>query len=425
MSCFHRALRGLTQAVRRTPFALVVAAGFSVALAAPPSAASQEETPVDLGGGTREEAPVSLEEAPGSVLQIHGFAVADYSYDAETGEDSFDTSAFALSLYRPIFNNRLSFFGQLTVHRPETEIFALEHGGEEGEDPEPGELEGGEHGGGEEGAVETEIDNLLIRWAASPQAGLDLTFGKFDSPLAIERDDAPLNYQATPSFLLDHGRPIKFTGLMVHEAFSPHFEGFAIVANGEELVPDADPGKTSALYGRWSPSLAGHLGLGVIYGDQGAGRNRTTAVGTLLLQPAPSWVVGGEAVSGRQERLEASGSDRWTGATLFLHHRFDHGGRAASYWAATVRGEWFDDADGLQTGAAQTVTSVTVSPQYLLGGGFYGIFHFLEGTSLRLPQLAVRLDLRWDRSDQEVFAGTGEELGRDRYSANLQLVFVF
>jgi len=422
MLCFFQALDGLTRAVRRIRIALVVAAWVSAALTAPPSAASQEEKPVDLVGGAGEEAPVSLDEAPGSVLQIHGFAVADYSFDAETEDDSFDASAFALSVYRPIFNNRVSFFGQLAVHRPETEVFAIEHTGEE-EEPEAGEPAGGEHGGGEE--VETEIDNLLIRWAARPEAGLDLTFGKFDSPLGIERDDAPLNYQATPSFLLDHGRPIKFTGLMVHEAFSPRFEGFVILANGENVDPDADPGKTGALYGRWSPSLASHLGLGVIHGDQGAGRARTTAVGTLLFQPAPSWVLGGEAVSGRQERLEEPGSDRWSGATLFLHHRFDRGGRVASYWAATVRGEWFDDADGLQTGASQTVTSLTVSPQYLVGGGFYGIFHFLEGTSLRLPQLAVRLDLRWDHSDERVFAGSDEELGNDRYSTHLQLVFVF
>jgi|GEM_PF-472278 len=424
MHVFWRALSGLvapTDWIQISLFGSILA----LTLAAAPATAAQpperpQEEPVDTQGDSGEESPVSFDKAPGSALQIHGFAVAGYTYDVETQDNTFDTSVFALSVYRPLLDNRLSFFGQLTVHRPETEVFAFE---EHEEGLEGLEGEEGHGAGGDE--VETEIDNLLIRWAAKPQAGLDLTFGKFDSPLAIERDDAPLNYQATPSFLLDHGRPIKFTGVMVHEAFSPRFEGFAILANGEDVTPDNNHGKTGALYGRWSPSLASHLGLGVIYGDQEKDLARTTAVATLLLQPRPSWVFGGEAVSGRQERLEASGTDRWSGAMLFVHHRFDRGFGPASQWAGTVRAEVLEDTDGRRTGAPQTVTSLTLSPQYLVGGGFYGIFHFLEGTSLRLPQLAVRLDLRWDHSDEEVFAGSGEELSQDHYSANFQVVFVF
>ena len=374
---------------------------------------------MDLGGDGGEEEPVSLDEDRGSALQIHGFAVADYNYDAETEDNSFDASAFALSVYRPLFNNRLSFFGQLAIHRHGDEIFVVEEH-DEG-------LEEGHGHEEEENGVETEIDNLLIRWAANPRAGLDVSFGKFDSPLGIERDDAPLNYQATPSFLLDLGRPIKFTGVMVHQAFSPRFEGFAILANGGDVSPDDNHGKTGALYGRWSPSLRSHLGLGVIHGEEGEeALARTAAVGTLLLQPAPSWVIGGETILGRQDRLEGTGSDSWSGATLFVHHRFDRGLGPVGRWAGTLRGEIFEDEDGSRTGVSQTVTSLTLSPQYLVGGGFYGVFHFLEGTTLRLPQLAVRFDLRWDHSDEKVFAtDEAEELSHDRYSANFQLVFVF
>ena len=214
---------------------------------------------------------------------------------------------------------------------------------------------------------------------------------------------------------------------MVHQAFSPRFEGFAILANGGDVSPDDNHGKTGALYGRWSPSLRSHLGLGVIHGEEGEeALARTAAVGTLLLQPAPSWVIGGETILGRQDRLEGTGSDSWSGATLFVHHRFDRGLGPVGRWAGTLRGEIFEDEDGSRTGVSQTVTSLTLSPQYLVGGGFYGVFHFLEGTTLRLPQLAVRFDLRWDHSDEKVFAtDEAEELSHDRYSANFQLVFVF
>jgi len=63
-----------------------------------------------------------------------------------------------------------------------------------------------------------------------------------------------------------------------------------------------------------------------------------------------------------------------------------------------------------------------------VGGGFYGLFRTLDRTSLRLPELAVRLDLRLDRSTEPVFAGGGthDDAGRrDHASATLQTVFVF
>ena len=64
--------------------------------------------------------------------------------------------------------------------------------------------------------------------------------------------------------------------------------------------------------------------------------------------------------------------------------------------------------------------------QYLFGGGFYGIFHYLERTSLRLPEVAVRLDLRYDRSSEFVFQSRIPDEGkRDHSSATLQTVFLF
>jgi len=71
--------------------------------------------------------------------------------------------------------------------------------------------------------------------------------------------------------------------------------------------------------------------------------------------------------------------------------------------------------------------SITVSPQYLIGGGFYGVYRNLDRTTLRLPEFTVRLDLRYDRSTEATFASRADEgLGRrNHYSATLQTVVVF
>src|ERR1700694_6122521 len=100
--------------------------------------------------------------------------------------------------------------------------------------------------------------------------------------------------------------------------------------------------------------------------------------------------------------------------------------RFARRWAATLRIDYFDDAGGGRTGTPQILREITLSPQYLVGGGFYGIFRYLEHTSLRPPPLALRLDLRYDRSTAPVFAARQDGTGRrDHAQATLQTVFLF
>jgi len=345
-------------------------------------------------------------EDPGHRLLVNGFGVASYAIDAGTRESSFSGDVLALSLFES-FSDRLSVFAQLTASREARSPFLADQGAAND--------------------VATDIDNLQLRWAPSPASGLDVTFGKFDSPLAIERDDAPLNFQATQSFTFAFARPVKFAGVAVHDVFGPELEGWAIVANGWDVDSDNNRGKTGALYGLWSPSLAAHVGFGVIHGPEKDGTSadpRTTAVATLLLQPAESWVAGGETVAGREPHSAAGGGRAaWFAQTLFAHHR------CGRFWAGTLRLDYLDDRDGARTGTRQVLESITLSPQFLFGGGFFGVFRYLDHTSLRLPSLAMRLDLRYDRSTEPVFSGSaGSTEGRGQRghsSATLQTVFLF
>ncbi len=391
----------------RFSFSLNLALLGLAAGAAPLAAQTATETPVSLGSlgsGGSGPALAAFGGEPSRQLVINGFGVAAFSFDNNTQASSFDASALALSLFKGI-SDHLSVFAQLTASRDAASPFLA--------DQPQGSRD-----------VATDIDNLQLRWQPSSASGLDVTVGKFDSPLAIERDDAPLNFQATSSFTFDFARPVKFTGFALHDAFSPELEGWAIVANGADVDSDNNTAKTGALYGLWSPSLAAHLGLGIIHGAEKDGTSRdprTTAVATLLFQPAARVVWGGETVAGSEPHAgEDGGTARWYAQTLFVHVR------RGPHWAATVRGEVLDDRDGARTGTRQTLESLTISPQYLLGGGFYGVFRYLERTTLRLPETAVRLDLRYDHSTAPVFAGSADGVGRrDHLAATLQTVFLF
>ena len=376
----------------RDPSRFVVFAMAGILLAA--SAAGQEHA-VDPGSLDREAGRFGL--------QINGFAVGNFDDRLATGDNAFEGSVLAVSLFRAL-SDRVSFFGQVTVSQDFQSPFA----GSEKADVN---------------AFDTEIDNLQVAWAASPQHGLSLTLGKFDSPLAIERDDAPLNFQATPSWVFQFARPVKFTGLMARETFSSHWEGYAILANGWDVSADNNKAKTAALYGVWSPLAIAHFGLGVIHGaekDDRTGDPRTTAVATILVQQTPSWVWGEEFVYGTEPHSAVDGgSGRWLGDMFFTHFRL------GPHWAVTARVDYFSDTDGARTGQPQVLRSFTVSPQYLVGGGFFGLYRYLERTSLKIPELALRLDLREDRSTERVFSGRGDAARRDSPSVTFQVVYVF
>jgi len=364
----------------------------------------QSEKPAPPQGVPSPGIQLPFGDDPTRALSISAFGVLSYTFDTNTSRNSFSPDTLAVA-FSKVLSDHFAVFAQLTTSR---------------EAPSPFLADQGQSVGG----VETTIDNLQISWVPSARSGLDVTFGKFDSPLAIERDDAPLNFQATNSFTFQFARPVKFAGLQIHEAFSPQFEGWAIVANGWDVDTDNNKGKTGALYGLWSPSLAAHIGLGVIYGPEKDDNNadkRTTGIMTLLFQPGPEWVFGGELVAGSEQHSAADGrTAAWYAAMVFGHHRF------GDDLGLTVRLDYLDDRDGSRTGQRQVLRSVTVSPQYLFGGGFFGVFRYLDRTSLRLPGLQFRLDLRYDRSTEAVFASGNPESGRrDHFSATLQSVVLF
>jgi hypothetical protein len=364
---------------------------------------AQAEIPVNPGSLDSGPMVAGLGDDPNRRLLINGFGVLNYDYNFNDHSNSFADSAAALSFYKGI-TDTLSVFLQITASR---------------EDPSPFRADAGSSRD-----IETDIDNLQLRWQPSLSSGFDVTAGKFDSPMAIERDDAPLNFQATNSFTFDFARPVKFTGLAIHDAITPEFEGWVIVANGWDQDIDVNRGKTGGLYALWSPSLAAHLGLGVLYGpeEESVETNRRTAwVGTLLLQPGEKWVIGAESVYGEEPHAALSGGlARWYGEMLFSHLRW------GKHLALTARVDELDDSGGSRTGTPQLLRSYTLSPQYLVGGGFYGLFRYLERTSLKLPEVALRLDLRYDTSTAPVFTSRTDGVGkRDHAQATLQTVFLF
>lgn len=329
-------------------------------------------------------------------LQITGFGVGDFSYAGRTGENSFSASKVAVALFREITSHAYV-FGQLTT--------ALQ----------PAE-------GGGEPATEVEIDNLLVSVVPPGASNVAINFGKLDLPLGFERDDEPLNFLVSPSFNFDLARPVKMVGLEGTWRPGPRTGVEAFVFNGWDTDLDPNHGKSGGARFEFLPRQGVTLGLSGLYGvegDQGATDDRYLLNLDYAVQPSWDWVVAGEASLGGDRGVLPDGSDAtWGGAMVTLLHRFTR------HWGIAARAEAFRDADGARTGVSQTLQSYTIAPVYSLGVGREGIFANVPNTTVRIPRLQLRGEVRVNHSSEPFFE---TDAGLDTWNIEyrLQLVTTF
>ncbi len=358
-----------------------------------------QDKPIQLGSGSSDR---SLEELTGEdqhPLQITGFGVADYAYDQRSGDNTAEAGKMAVAFFREI-SDRFWFFGQLTTSLSTGEGVSA----------------------GAEVPTEIEIDNLLVNYTPGGASGLSFSFGKFDVPVGFERDDEPLNFQATSSYNFDLARPAKLVGAVGRWAVSPQVDVTAMLGNGWDAQVDPNKQKTGGLRVGFIPTEHTSFGLsGMIggEGDPGSVHQRYLLSADYAVEPTPDWIVAGEANwGGEQGVAPGGGAAGWDGVTLTLFRRLDE------HFGATLRGETFHDPDGVRSGTSQTLSSLTFSPVYFIGTGREGIFANVEHTTFRIPRLQIRAEARLDHSS-ELILGTDSDPSHWGMRYTLQLVTTF
>jgi hypothetical protein len=346
---------------------------------------------IDLG-----DQPLDLGESNPFSLQITGFGVGNYSYAGRTGDNSFAASKVAVALFREITSSAYV-FGQLTTALAESE-------------------------GGGEPTTETEIDNLLFSVVPPGASNVAVNFGKIDLPIGFERDDEPLNFLVSPSFNFELARPVKMVGLEGAWRPSPKTGLEAFLFNGWDTDLDPNHGKSGGARVEFLPRSGITLGLSGLYGvegDQGATNNRYLLTLDYAVQPSWDWVVAGEANLGGDNGVLPDGGDAsWGGGMVTVLHRFTR------HWGVAGRAEFFRDTDGARTGVTQTLESYTIAPLYSVGVGREGIFANVQNTTVRIPRLQFRGELRFNHSNEPFFDTDG---GPDTWNVEyrLQLVTTF
>src|SRR2546429_5190047 len=270
-----------------------------------------------------QERAVTFEEP--QPVSVTGFAVGRADYDGLARSNSCGAGKIGISRFKPVGDVYL--FAQLTTA-----------------------LEGTE--------TSTEIDNLLVSWTPQKANQWTLAFGRFDAPIGFERDDEPLNLIATNSFNFTFARPGKLTGLQVHYTASPRLDVWAVVANGWDVAADNNRGKTALARAQWIPIPWVTLGITGVYGperDSTDGHQRSLLSSDLTIDRG-RLILGAELNLGREQ--EGGGAPAWRGAaaTAFV--------RVARTLGVTARYDQLEDSDGLLTGTAQILRSVTIGPMW-------------------------------------------------------------
>lgn len=246
-----------------------------------------------------------------------------------------------------------------------------------------------------------DLRQAYISYIAPVGAGLTIDAGKFVTPCGYEVIEGPdaLNDNATHSFMFGYAIPFTHTGVRLTYPLDSTLSIMAMAVNGWDNVIDNNESPSAGAQVVWKPSGATSVSLSGIIGPEVSKDDLTRSLIDLAAstEVAAFLTLGVGADYGR-ERTSAIIRDssrldvieyahvEWRGIAGYatLH--------ASKDLAFALRGELFEDPNGVRTGARQTLREFTLTPILLIA-----------------PDCTLKLDLRHDRSSAHVFDASTEQ----------------
>ncbi|MBI5605396.1 MAG: porin [Deltaproteobacteria bacterium] len=243
-----------------------------------------------------------------------------------------------------------------------------------------------------------DLTEAFLQYNAPLGKGLKFTLGKFVTYHGAEVIEARDNLNYSRSFLFNYAIPFTHTGLMVSYPFSDTFTANFHVINGWDNTDDNNTGKTFGLSFGWTPIEQLAMNFNFMYGPEQRSENSNNRflfdwVGTIKPVKNLSFVLNTDYAT-EQKDPNANGADsKWYGVAGYVKYDF------SDLFSLTLRGEFFNDRDGVRTGTAQTLKEITFTPEFRLAKG-----------------LILRPEYRYDWSEQSSFNG-----GKDKNQHTIAL----
>jgi hypothetical protein len=255
-------------------------------------------------------------------------------------------------------------------------------------------------------AEDYDLQQAFVSWKAPVGSGLRLDFGKHVTHLGYEVIEGydGWNDNFSRSFLFGYAIAFTHTGLKASYATEKaSFTG--LVVQGWDNVKDNNSGKSLGAQIVLTPSKPVSIYLNWMGGPEQADRsNRRDVLNAILvLKPTGTFTLAADYVYGREDEFAGPGTDAaWQALAAYLRIN------ASETLGFTFRGEWFDDENGVRTGAVQTLKGLTFTPELKLTRGF-----------------ALRGEVRYDHSNEPVFEKEGGQVKDSQTTAAVNALFSF
>lgn len=260
------------------------------------------------------------------------------------------------------------------------------------------------------GAADTDLaDNfdvqaVYVQYARGPFTAIA---GKYVTLAGAEVIKSPNDVNFSRSILFGYAIPFTHTGGRVSYALNDKATLYAGVNRGWDVAgDDNNSSETLELAVSLIPSDSFSLFIDGYSGDEPGAvgsdtRNLIDAVATLAVSEKLSLVLNVDWAT--QDNALAPGSDAdWSGVAGYVNYKFN------DQWRLSLRGEFFDDADGFRTGITQEWKEATVTVAYL-----------------PTDSLEFRGEVRGDWSDVDSFQDDDGNAEDNQYSFGLEAIYKF
>lgn len=222
---------------------------------------------------------------------------------------------------------------------------------------------------------------------------------------------AGVNYSR--SILFGYAIPFAHTGVRATYAVSSTLTLIGGINNGWDQLKDQNGQKTVELGVGFVPlkslsvAVQGYTGVEQVYGVVGGTsgkRNLVDVVATFTANDRLTFILNYDYATQDNFTSTVDGSTikaKWSGMAGYLNYMLK------DQWRLSLRGEYFDDADGYKTGIIQKWKEATLTLAYLPS-----------------KSVEIRTEVRGDRSDASSFV-SGSSAKEDQSSVGLEAIFKF
>jgi hypothetical protein len=249
------------------------------------------------------------------------------------------------------------------------------------------------------------------------ESGLEMTVGKWGSPMGYETTDAVHAPFFSRSYLFNYAAPYTHTGVKANYIINPEYSAYFAIVEGADVFQDNNDAHTYMAGGTWNSAdkvddkSVNSFALNVMTGpeqDNNVHHFRTTVDGTFT-----HWWTGKlsqtvNADFATEEEAPLSDGDvgraRWYGVAHYLGYTFNE------YVTGTWRAEWFRDDGGSRSGFDGDVFENT-----------WGVNLTPFPADKVLKNLSVRPEFRWDFACDPAFGDNH----RNQLTAALDVIYKF